>query len=306
MKSTCFLIQIRIKLSINILMGKCMILNKLIQKLKGKRDISSKDKEEMVNNLNKLKNQKVNIMIIGGTGVGKSSTINALFKGNVAKVGINPAPETMEITKFKIDDDITIWDSPGLGDGIRDKGHKEKIIKLLHRTDEEENNFIDCVLVIVSASSKDLGTEFELINKILIPNLGEEVSERIIVAINKADEAISPRYWDNKNNCPSEEQRKFLEEKVIDIQNRIYESTGVDIKPIYYTAGYSDEKYNDPSYKIDELMIFILNHTPPKKAIQIGEGFDDDNRTDDVIDVIIDRIGKVFGGIGDFFSSWFK
>ncbi len=269
-----------------------MLLEKLIKKVNAIRDISSKDKEEIESKLNELKNQKVNIMIIGGTGVGKSSTINALFKGNVAKVGINPSPETMEIKKFKIDDNITLWDSPGLGDGIRDKGHKEKIIELLHRKDKEGNNFIDCVLVIVSASSKDLGTEFTLINKVLIPNLGEEANKRIIVAINKSDEAISERFWNKENNCPSKEQKGFLEEKIIDIQNRIYDSTKVDIEPMYYKAGYNDENFKDPSYKIDELMIFILKSIPPKKVASVTDGFGE-NIVDDVLDVAKEIIGGI-------------
>lgn len=288
-----------------------MLIDKLIEKTNATRGIPKIVKDKIIKKLLEMKNQKVNIMIIGGTGVGKSSTINALFKGNVAKVGVNPSPETMEITKFKIDDNITLWDSPGLGDGIRDKEHKKKIIELLHRKDKKGNNFIDCVLVIVSASSKDLGTEFTLINKVLIPNLGEEAGKRIIVAINKSDEAISERYWDKENNCPSNQQKEFLEEKIIDIQNRIYESTKVDIKPMYYKAGYNDENFKDPSYKIDELMIFILDRVPPKKAAGVTEGFGG-NKTDDVFDKAVNIIGnvieKTLGAVGSFFDklfSWF-
>ncbi len=288
-----------------------MLLEKLIKKVKGMPGLSKREQEKVEQALNKLKNQKLNIMIIGGTGVGKSSTINALFKGEVAKIGINPSPETMEIKKFKIDDNITIWDSPGLGDGIRDEQHIEKITKLLHQKDEEGSMFIDCVLVVVSASSKDLGTEYNLINEVLIPNLGANAEKRIIVAINKSDEAISERYWDKNNNKPSQDQINYLEEKIIDIQNRIYESTNIDIKPMYYKAGYRDENFKDPAYKIDELMIFILEHIPAKKVVVAEEGFGD-NKNDNVIDKTVEIIGNVLekvvkgiGGLLDRFFSWF-
>lgn len=284
-----------------------MLIDTLLKIVNDTKLIPNISKEKIRNKLLELKNQKVNIMIIGGTGVGKSSTINALFKGNVTKVGMNPSPETMEISKFSIDDNITIWDSPGLGDGIRDKGHKEKIIELLHKIDKKGKNFIDCVLVLVSASNKDLGTEFTLINKVLIPNLGEEPDKRIIVAINKSDEAISERYWDKEKNEPSDEQRKFLEEKVVDIQNRIYESTGVDIKPMYYKAGYSDEVFKDPAYKIDELMIHILEHIPPKKAANVHDGYSD-NKTEDVFEKTLEKVGNVvesvFEGAGKLIKGF--
>jgi len=274
-----------------------MLIDQLITKLNETKLIPNVAKEKIRSKLLEMKDQKINIMIIGGTGVGKSSTINALFKGKVAKVGINPAPETMEITKFKIDDNITIWDSPGLGDGIRDKDHKEKIIELLQKTNKKGENFIDCVLVLVSASNKDLGTEYTLINKVLIPNLGKNPQERIIIAINKADEAVSPRYWNHETNEPSPEQQKFLEEKTVDIQNRIYESTGIDIKPMYFKAGYNDENFKDPAYKIDELMIHILEHIPPKKAAIAEESFDGGNKNKDVIEKAIDIVGDVLEGV---------
>ncbi len=268
-----------------------MLVEKLIKKVKGLPGLSKRDQEKVEQALNELKDQKLNIMIIGGTGVGKSSTINALFKGEVAKIGINPSPETMEIKKFEIDKNITIWDSPGLGDGIRDEQHIEKITELLHRKDKEGNMFIDCVLVVVSASSKDLGTEYALINEVLVPNLGINAEKRIIVAINKADEAISERYWDKNNNKPSQDQIDYLDEKIIDIQNRIYESTNIDIKPMYYKAGYRDENFKDPAYKIDELMIFILKQIPRKKAASAVDGFGE-NRTDRVDKTAMEEIGE--------------
>ena len=42
-------------------------------------DICETEKNKMLKNVMKLKEKKVNIMITGATGCGKSSTINALF-----------------------------------------------------------------------------------------------------------------------------------------------------------------------------------------------------------------------------------
>lgn len=60
-------------------------------------DINENEKSKLLKNVMRLKDNKINIMITGATGCGKSSTINALFDTEVAKVGVGVDPETMEI-----------------------------------------------------------------------------------------------------------------------------------------------------------------------------------------------------------------
>ena len=92
-------------------------------------DISDAEKNKLMKNFLHLKEQKINLMITGATGCGKSSTINALFNAEVAKVGVGVDPETMEITKYEMDN-LILWDSPGLGDGKEaDNRHAKNIIK---------------------------------------------------------------------------------------------------------------------------------------------------------------------------------
>ena len=74
--------------------------------------ISEEDKKKMLKNVMRLKEQKMNIMITGATGCGKSSTINAMFDTEVAKVGVGADPETMEIEKYELDN-LVLWDTPG-------------------------------------------------------------------------------------------------------------------------------------------------------------------------------------------------
>ena len=75
-----------------------------------------------------------NIMVVGATGVGKSATINAVVNDNSAVVGDGPAPATVDINCYDLDDRMRFWDTPGLGDGIaEDRRHKKKIYGLLRR-----------------------------------------------------------------------------------------------------------------------------------------------------------------------------
>ena len=86
-----------------------------------KSDIQESEKKKILDVLLNMRNQKINLMITGGTGVGKSSTINALFGREISRVGIHAEPETMEIKSYELNDKITLWDSPGLGDGRPDE-----------------------------------------------------------------------------------------------------------------------------------------------------------------------------------------
>ncbi len=236
-------------------------------------NISENDKNKMLKNVMRLKAQKMNIMITGATGCGKSSTINAMFNTEVAKVGVGVNPETMEIRKYELDN-LVLWDTPGLGDGKEaDNRHAKKIIDKLLEVDKNGNALIDLVLVILDGGSRDLGTSYELINNIIIPNLGKEKENRILVAINQADMAMKGNNWDRDKNEPNQKLVNFLEEKVRSVRDRVYEATGVTIEPIYYSAGYKDEEEGEQSrpYNLSKLLYYIVKATPSeKRAIYVN------------------------------------
>ena len=90
-------------------------LKSVLSDLLNSKDLSPDERADLLRAQEKLKDMKINILVTGATGCGKSSTINALFNGNVAQVGQGVDPETMDIAKYE-SDGLIIWDSPGLGD----------------------------------------------------------------------------------------------------------------------------------------------------------------------------------------------
>ena len=219
-----------------------------------KSDIGETEKQKIFDILLKMRNQKINLMITGGTGVGKSSTINALFGREISSVGIHAEPETMEISRYELNDKITLWDSPGLGDGKKDPEHARKIVELLHRKDSEGAYLIDLVLVLADAASRDLGTTYSLISDVIVPNLGDENDKktRIIAALNKCD-VVMPRHWNYSTSTPDDVLMRELEDRADILRRRIKQTTGVDVETMYYSAGDKEDRHReDESEDVDE------------------------------------------------------
>ncbi|MCR5273431.1 MAG: 50S ribosome-binding GTPase [Lachnospiraceae bacterium] len=240
-------------------------------------DIPDSEKAKRLSRLIKVRNKKVNIMLTGSTGAGKSSTINALFNMNVAKVGVGVDPETSIIEKFTLDN-LVVWDTPGLGDGVKsDERISHSILEKLSELDEDGNPLIDLVVVVIDSSSKDLGTSYDLINNILIPALGDDAKDRILIALNQADVAMKGTHWDEENNTPDEVLKEFLKKKADSVQKRIKDATGLSIRPIYYCAGYKEEggEQRKP-YNLPKLLYYIIKSVPKDKRLALADNINDE------------------------------
>ena len=284
-----------------------------------RENMDENTRQKLLGNLLRMKNQKINLMVTGATGAGKSSTINALFGEEVAKVGTSADPETTEIEKYELDN-LIVWDTPGLGDGKEaDNRHSKRIIDKLYEKDENGNLLIDLVLVILDGNSRDLGTSYELINNVIIPNLGENKKNRILVAINQADVAMKGKYWNMKENRPEERLQEFLENKVISVKRRIKEATGIDTEPIYYSAGEKEEGYmQQKPYNLSKLLYYILQCTPEEKRLVYAQNMnkeevmwtDNDDLKDyrkGILEKFVESVAKgvmLGGAIGEILGSF--
>ena len=199
----------------------------------------------------------LDVALVGATGVGKSSTLNALFGEAVAKVGTGVAPETQVVSEYRVNDVFRVHDSAGFGDGLAaDVKHATHLSDLLLKSfvqiDAQRNGFVDLALVILDGSSRDLGTTFKLLEQVVLSCIEPE---RVIVAINQADMAMKGRFWNDHTKQPEMELLTFLQEKAQSTQQRIKQSTGLQIsQPVFYSAS--------QNYNIDVLCNHIIAHIP--------------------------------------------
>jgi GTP-binding protein EngB required for normal cell division len=183
--------------------------------------------------------------VVGPTGSGKSSTINALFGQNVATVGTGFDPETQVITEYKLEN-LTLWDCPGPGDNPeRDEANERDMAAKLKETDENGELIVDLVLVVLDASQRDMSATYLLLENMVLPILGEEAERRVLIGINKIDLLRNGRGWDFENARPKEELCAYIEAKKDSVFRRLYEATGQKImvaKVHNYVGSASDSR----------------------------------------------------------------
>lgn len=211
-------------------------------------------KNDIEKKLEKARFRPLDVMVTGVTGAGKSTTLNTIFKKNVATVGNGVDPETMDLDSYSLNDVFRLWDTPGLGDGVaNDEIHKRKLVDLLYKTYSLDGNiygWIDSAIVVLEGLNRDMGSTYTLLNEVIVPNIQ---ADRILVVINQADMAMKGRHWNKETNRPDEVLVDFLERQALSIQNRVKEATGVTIrKPVYYSAEYG--------YNIEKLLDFVIDN----------------------------------------------
>lgn len=236
-------------------------------------------KTEIVQLLQKLRDTKVNILLVGGTGTGKSSTINALFDMDAAKVGIGSKPETMDIRSYELEN-LIIWDTPGLGDSeANDKKYKNMIAEKLKEKDASGRLLIDMVFLIIDGKTRDYKSAYSLIHHIA-PYLGktkEERENRLLVGINKCDMADDGDGWDKVRALPDANLRQVLDERVQTTQKRILDDTGLSVTVFYYSAGrVTRDNIRAKPYNLGKLQTIIMQRIPEKKRLIIEKEANND------------------------------
>ncbi len=225
--------------------------------------------ESISKSLKYLSDNKVNILLAGTVGSGKSATVNAILQDDVAVVGRGLYPVTTDIKSY-VYGKLTLWDTPGLGnDKYSDKTISDNIINMLKRKKCNGQSLIDIVIIVLNSVSCDYMVMSDLFNEILVTNIGEDITSRVVVGLNQCDMLLHRDYWESWNSSPYKELTIYMSDKEQYVEKLIHNTICKDIintgnrniKAVCYSAGYKeDDEQQRCSYNIDCLMDRVVKN----------------------------------------------
>ena len=122
-------------------------------------------------------------MLVGRTGVGKSSTINSLMGEKVAEVG-DSEPTTFEVSPYRLRKsgvDFIIWDTPGLCDALDNANDQQYMEQISARVDE-----VDCLWFVSRLDETRLSSDEQYALLLITNTLGADIWERSLIVFTHA------------------------------------------------------------------------------------------------------------------------
>ncbi|MEV6695375.1 GTPase [Micromonospora sp. NPDC051196] len=202
------------------------------------------------------------IGLIGVSGVGKSSTINSLFKTDLPTSSTTACTKEFRDTDLKVeftspsakqgfeplaggpaDVRLRVVDAPGLGEDVRrDKQYLDLYREHLPRC--------DVVLWVSSARNRAVSLDQMYLEQL------PEIHDRLVFGVNQID-LIEPLDWRSGYGIPSLEQERRMKEILADRSERFAHIIGREPTMIGYSSKHG--------YHLERLFAAIIDSCPPER-----------------------------------------
>jgi uncharacterized protein len=195
---------------------------------------------------------------IGETGVGKSSTLNALFNAGCEVSHTESCTQNAKGIEIPFDSfegangSLIVYDMPGLGES---RNRQIEHIALYESILKEK---VDVALWVLDAQNRAIASVQEYLEA-EINNINPKLLKHMVFALNKVD-LVYPgeSAWHPLANIPSEEQEENINGRIKDVKKKILE-----VIPYWRgtVVGYSSSK----RYNLPQLFSAMLDAVPQKR-----------------------------------------
>ena len=185
------------------------------------------------------------VAIIGKSGVGKTTTINSLFRTDWKTSDTVAGTKNAQMEEFSLPNGfrLSVVDMPGLGEDI----DSDELYETMYRNILPG---VDVVLWVIQANAKDLSEDQRILNDVVLTCM-RGLERRIVVGLNQVDK-IGPGGWNERLNYPSPEQQVSIARRCEDIIAKLSRVTPVSKQHIVYYSALR-------CYLLPELMTAMIN-----------------------------------------------
>ncbi|EMX6284744.1 MULTISPECIES: GTPase family protein [Morganellaceae] len=238
------------------------------------------------NQLNYLINYSPTIGLMGKTGAGKSSLINALFQSQLSPVS-DVSGCTRQAQRFSItmnNHTLTFVDLPGVGESIkRDKEYHQLYRNLLPE--------LDLIIWVLKADDRAWSSD-EQCYRFLTEQCGYQPKQFLFV-LNQADKIEPCRQWDEHNHQPSLEQMtnlKLKQEAVVTAFKLHHPVMTVSAAEGFQLTELSEQLIQALPAQASSGVARQLNSTYRTQSVENSARNDFGQCVSDIVDTIIDII----------------
>lgn len=244
-------------------------------------------KEKLFKNL--MYTPKIGVM--GKSGAGKSSLINAIIGQNLCRTGgVGGCTRAFQEERLNLGKrEIIFMDLPGIAENTE----RDKEYSALY---QEKLPELDLILWVIKVDDRANSAD-EAFFKWLTTQYDKE---RVIFVLSQCDKAEPTREWNYQTFTPGIKQKEIINQN----RTRIEESFDVDLANVIPVAcEFYDNKFS--RYQLDKLVTRMVQCVPAEKKTAMFTSTDKANRTEEANQESKSAFENVFEGLYDYVADTF-